>query len=81
MDRVEEEVQEDLLDAAKSFNKINGLHPTKVNVPPRIAEKPMGISNRDRGISNLLLIRCIAGGNNAAAPIFCMKLEMPATVS
>jgi hypothetical protein len=65
----------------RSFNRISGLQPTSVNVPPRMAQKPMGIRRSERGILSFLLTRWIAGRNRAAAPMFCMKLEMPATVT
>ena len=61
----------------RSLSRIRGLEPTRVTVPPRMAEKPMGISSLLMGILRFLLMRCTAGKNRAAAPMFCMKLEMP----
>ena len=63
------------------MSRINGLHPTSVMVPPRIAQKPMGISISDSEIFMVLLTLLMAGRNKAAAPMFCIKLEIPATVT
>ena len=57
---------------------INGLDPTRVKVPPKMAENPTGMSRSEMGVLVCLLTRWIAGKNRAAAPIFCMKLEMTA---
>ncbi len=51
-----------------------------VSVPPRMAQNPMGISRRDRAIPVRVEMRLTTGRNSAAAPTFCMKLEMTATV-
>ena len=50
-----------------------------VMVPPRIAQKPMGISRRDIGSPVRAEMRLTTGRNSAAAPTFCMKLEMTPT--
>ena len=63
----------------RSFNKIRGEDPTMVIVPPKIAQKPIGISNRDIGNSVRTEIRLTTGKNNAAAPTFCMKDEITPT--
>ena len=47
-----------------------------VNVPPSIAQKPIGIKSRESGISVRLEIRETTGMYRAAAPTFCMKLEI-----
>ena len=64
----------------RSFNKINGDDPTIVIVPPKIAQKPIGIRRRDSGISVLTDILLTTGKNRAAAPTFCMKLEITPTL-
>jgi len=64
----------------RSFNKMVGLAPTRVMVPPMMAQKPMGIKMRDIGTPILLAIRWAAGRNSAAAPMFCIILEMMPTV-
>ena len=33
----------------RSFSRINGDEPTMVSVPPRMAQKPIGINNREIG--------------------------------
>ena len=60
----------------KSFSKISGLEPTIVTVPPRIAQKPIGINRRPAGIPVRREILLTTGKNNAAAPMFCIKLEI-----
>ena len=60
---------------------MSGDEPTIVTVPPRIAQNPMGISNRDIGTPERLLIRDTTGKNNAAAPMFCINDEMKPTVA
>jgi hypothetical protein len=45
-----------------------------------MAQKPMGISRRDSGSPERAEIRLTTGRNRAAAPTFCIKLEMKATV-
>src|SRR6056300_141027 len=65
----------------KSFNKINGLEPTIVTVPPKIAQKPIGISKRDIGKPERAEIRETTGKNKAAAPTFCMNDEIKPTVA
>ena len=67
--------------AMRSLSRIRGLEPTRVTVPPRMAEKPIGMRSLLMGMLRFLLMRCTAGRNRAAAPIFCMKLEIMATVS
>ena len=64
----------------RSFNKMVGLAPTSVMVPPMMAQNPMGIRMRDMGTPILLAMRWAAGRNNAAAPIFCIILEIIPTV-
>ena len=64
----------------RSFSRIKGLEPTMVTVPPRIAQNPMGMSSRDMGRPVRAEIRLTTGRNRAAAPTFCMKLEMTPTV-
>ena len=51
-----------------------------VMVPPRMAQKPIGISRRDSGRPVRAEMRLTTGRNSAAAPTFCMKLEMKPTV-
>jgi len=65
----------------RSFSRINGLEPTMVMVPPRMAVKPMGISRRDMGSPERAEMRETTGRNSAAAPTFCMKEEMKPTVA
>jgi hypothetical protein len=57
-----------------------GLAPTSVMVPPMMAQKPMGIKIRDMGTPILLAMRWAAGRKSAAAPMFCIILEMMPTV-
>jgi hypothetical protein len=64
----------------KSFNKIKGLEPTMVIVPPKIAVNPIGINSRDIGIPERDEIRLTTGINSAAAPTFCIKDEINPTV-
>jgi hypothetical protein len=52
-----------------------------VSVPPRIAQNPMGISRRDSAMPVRVEMRLTTGRNRAAAPTFCMKLEIMATVA
>ena len=59
---------------------MSGLEPTRVTVPPRMAQKPMGMSSRDMGRPERAEMRLTTGRNRAAAPTFCMKLEMMPTV-
>ena len=66
--------------SSRSFRRMSGLDPTMVIVPPRIAQKPIGIRRRDRGMPVRAEIRLTTGRNSAAAPMFCMKLEMTPTV-
>jgi hypothetical protein len=49
-------------------------------VPPMMAQKPMGIRMRDTGTSMRLAIRWAAGRKSAAAPMFCIMLEIIPTV-
>ena len=63
----------------RSFKRISGLDPISVNVPPRMAQNPMGMTSRDIGIPVLVDIRLTTGRNRAAAPMFCMKPEIAAT--
>ena len=65
--------------AIKSFSKIRGEEPTIVSVPPKIAQNPMGINRRLIGISVRADIRLTTGRNRAAAPTFCIKLEIRPT--
>ena len=51
-----------------------------VMVPPRMAQKPMGISNRDIGNLVRAQMRLTTGRNNAAAPTFCINDEITPTV-
>jgi len=51
-----------------------------VTVPPRMAQKPIGISRRDMGSPERAEMRLTTGRNRAAAPTFCMNEEMMATV-
>ena len=64
----------------RSLSRISGLEPTIVTVPPRIAQKPIGISRRDIGRPERAEIRDTTGRNRAAAPTFCMNDEMMPTV-
>jgi len=71
----------DLLEVRiRSLSRISGLEPIMVMVPPRMAQKPIGISRRDIGSPVRLDMRLTTGRNRAAAPTFCMKLEMKPTV-
>jgi hypothetical protein len=45
-----------------------------------MAQKPMGISRRDIGRPERAEMRLTTGRNSAAAPTFCMKLEIMPTV-
>ena len=47
-----------------------------VIVPPKIAQNPIGMSKRDRGMAVRRDIRLATGKNKAAAPMFCIKLEI-----
>jgi len=67
-------------EAIRSFNRIRGLDPTSVIQPPMTAQNPMGMRIRDTGTFNWRQILLAAGRNRAAAPMFCIKLEMNATV-
>ncbi len=51
-----------------------------VMVPPMMAQKPIGISRRDKGISVRTEMRETTGRNNAVAPTFCIRLEITPTV-
>ncbi len=64
----------------KSFSKINGDEPTIVTVPPKIAQNPIGINKRLRGILVCPEIRLRTGKNNAVAPTFCINPEIVPTV-
>ena len=64
----------------KSLRRMRGLDPTIVIVPPRIAQKPIGINRRESEMPVRVEIRLTTGRNSAAAPMFCMKLEMSPTV-
>ena len=64
---------------SRSFSRISGLEPTMVSVPPRIAQKPIGISRRDIGNPVRAEMRPTTGRNSAAAPTFCMKPEITPT--
>ncbi len=59
---------------------IRGLEPTRVRQPPVIAANPMGIKILLAAMFNSLEMRIVAGRNRAAAPIFCIKLEITDTV-
>ena len=65
----------------RSLSRIRGLDPTIVIVPPKIAQKPIGISSRDIGRLPRRAIRVTTGRKSAAAPMFCMKLEITPTVA
>jgi hypothetical protein len=65
----------------RSLSRMSGLDPTIVTVPPRMAQKPIGISSLDNGSPVRAEMRLTTGRNRAAAPTFCMKLEMMATVA
>ncbi len=66
-------------DSMRSFSRIKGLDPTIVTVPPKIAQNPIGMSSRDIGRLPLRAILDTTGRKSAAAPMFCMKLEMHPT--
>ena len=71
----------DVLDVSiRSLSRISGDEPTIVTVPPRIAQKPIGINSRDMGKFERDDIRETTGRNKAAAPTFCIKDEIIATV-
>ena len=63
----------------RSFKRIKGEDPTIVIVPPNIAQKPIGIKSRERGMSVRLEILETTGMYKAAAPTFCIKLEITPT--
>ncbi len=48
-------------------------------VPPKIAQKPIGIKSRERGMSVRLEILETTGIYSAAAPTFCIKLDITPT--
>ena len=50
-----------------------------MTVPPKIAQNPIGMSSRDIGKLPLRAILETTGRKSAAAPMFCMKLEMHPT--
>jgi hypothetical protein len=64
----------------KSFRRISGEEPTMVSVPPRMAQKPMGMSRRDKGISVRMEMRDMTGIKRAVAPTFCIIPEIIPTV-
>ena len=64
----------------RSLSKMSGEEPTIVMVPPKIAQNPIGMSNRPRGISVRAEMRATTGRNKAAAPTFCMNDEINPTV-
>ena len=64
----------------RSLSRISGLEPTMVMVPPRMAQKPIGISSRDMGSLVRAEMRLTTGRNSAAAPTFCMNDEITPTV-
>jgi len=49
-----------------------------VTVPPRIAQKPMGMSKRDMGRPERAEMRATTGRKSAAAPTFCINEEIKA---
>ena len=51
-----------------------------VIVPPVIAQNPMGISSRPKGILLRVAIREMTGRKSAVAPTFCMNPEITPTV-
>ena len=59
---------------------MSGLDATSVIVPPRMAQKPIGMTRRDMGNRVREEMRDTTGRNNAAAPTFCINDEMTATV-
>ncbi len=58
---------------------IRGLDATIVIVPPRMAQKPIGITSRSIGRWVRADMRETTGKYNAAAPTFCMNDETTAT--
>ena len=60
---------------------MSGDEPTMVTVPPRMAQNPMGISRREGASPPRRAMRLTTGRNSAAAPMFCMKLEITPTVA
>src|SRR3989339_721271 len=64
----------------RSFRRMVGLAPTRVMVPPIMAQNAMGINTLEVGMPNRLDILWVTGMNRAAAPIFCIMLEMMPTV-
>ena len=67
--------------AIRSFNIMSGLDPISVRQPPVMAQNPMGIRILAAEILSCLLMRMVAGRKTAAAPIFCIRLEITATVA
>ncbi len=57
-----------------------GLAPTRVSVPPMMAQKPIGMRIRDGTTPTRLDTRSAAGRKRAAAPMFCIMLEITPTV-
>ena len=51
-----------------------------VSVPPMMAQKPIGISSCDCGISVRLEMRETTGMNSAVAPTFCIMPEIKPTI-
>ena len=64
----------------KSLRRISGLEPTRVMVPPRIAQKPTGMSRRESGLRVRVAMRLTAGKKSATAPMFCINAEIRLTV-
>ena len=64
----------------KSLRRMRGDDPTMVIVPPKMAQNPIGIKRRESGISVLTEILLTTGRNKAAAPTFCIKLEITPTL-
>ena len=62
------------------IRNINGDEPTMLTVPPKIAQKPIGINKRDMGKLERDEIRETTGRNRAAAPTFCINEDIIATV-
>ena len=66
----------------KSLSRISGDEPTIVIVPPRIAQKPIGMRRRPSGISVRTEIRLTTGRKRAAAPmIMTAMIDMTALLA
>ena len=59
---------------------MSGLDPTIVMVPPRMAQKPMGMTRCAMVRPVRFEMRATTGRNSAVAPTFCMNDDTSPTV-